>query len=58
MILRGIELIHVNWLNPVQDGHFWGCSQMGGKPSPLSKICRTYSTMKKLDTVIPYLKNI
>ena len=28
----------------------------GGRKSPLPKICHTYSTMMKLDTVIPYLK--
>ena len=28
----------------------------GGKKAPLSKICHTYPTLMKLDTVIPYLK--
>ena len=28
----------------------------GAKGSPLPKICRTYPTMMKLGTVIPYLK--
>ena len=44
-------------LSPIQDGHFWGYSQMGGKkatPQNLSHI----STMMKLGTVIPYLKKI
>ena len=48
-------------LNPLQDGHFWGCSRMGegGKKHPsLPKICHTYPTMMKLSTVIPYLKKI
>ena len=48
--------------NPIQDGHFWGCSKMGvgggGKKSPLLKICHTYPAMMKLSTVIPYLKKI
>ena len=40
-------------VNPIQDGHFRDCSQMGGpKRSPLPKICHTFST------VIPYLKKI
>ena len=30
----------------------------GGAISPLPKICHTYPTMIKLDTVIPYLKKI
>ena len=47
-------------LNPIQDGHFWGCSQMreGQKRLPLPKICHTYLTMMKLDIVIPNLKKI
>ena len=28
------------------------------KKPPLSKICHTYPTLMKLDTVIPYLKKI
>ena len=43
------------FLNPIQDGHFGGCSQMG-EGGFLPKICNTYSTMMKLGTVIPYLK--
>ena len=53
------------WLyfNAIQDGLFWKCSQMGGgggggKKHPLSKICHTYPTLMKLDTVISYLKKI
>ena len=44
----------------MQDGLLWGCSLMGGrgKKAPLPKTCHTYPTMVKLDTVIPYLKNI
>ena len=46
-------------MNPIQDGHFWGCSWMeGGKKDPLPKICHTYPTVMKLGTVIPYLKKI
>ena len=29
-----------------------------GKKAPHPKICNTYPTMMKLDTVIPYLKKI
>ena len=48
------------FLNPIQDGHFRGCSRMtgGGKKAPLPKICHIYPTMMKLGTVIPYLKKI
>ena len=46
-------------LNPIQDGLFRGCSRMGGgKKIPLPKICHTYPTAMKLDTVIPYPKKI
>ena len=42
-------------VNPIQDGPFWGCSQMGGggqkSPAPL-KICHTYPTMIKLGTLL------
>ena len=54
----------LQWLspffNPIQEGHFRGCSGIGGraKRSPLPKICNTYPTMMKLGTVIPYLKKI
>ena len=54
--------IHDNqetYLNPVQDGLFWGCSRMGGtKRPPLPKICHAYPTMMKLRIVVPYLKKI
>ena len=40
---------------PIQDGHFWDCSQMGGKKDPLPKIYQTYPTMMKLDTVVSCL---
>ena len=47
-------------LNPIQDGHFWGCSRMGGgaKSPPLPKVCHTYPLMIKLGTAIPYPKKI
>ena len=48
-------------LNPIQDGLFRGRSRIGGwakKAPPLPKICHTYPTMMKLDTVIPYVKKI
>ena len=47
------------YLSPIQDGHFRGCSRMeGGKKAPIPKTCHTYPTMMKLGTVIPYLKKI
>ena len=47
------------FFNPIQDGHFRGCSRTAGaKKAPLPKICHTYPTMMKLGTVIPYLKKI
>ena len=41
------------FLNPIQDGSFWGCSWMGGgrggEPKKLPpKICHTYPTATKL----------
>ena len=47
-------------LNPIQDGHFRGCSRIAGvvKKVPLPKICHRYPTMLKLGKVIPYLKKI
>ena len=51
----------MNFLNPIQDGHFQGCSQVGRegqKDPPLHKICHIYPTTMKLGTVIPYLKEI
>ena len=44
------------YINPIQDGHFRGCSGMAGPPLP--EICHTYSTTMKLGTVIPHLKKI
>ena len=44
-------------INPIQNVSFRGCSQQrGSKKAPFPKICHTYCTMMKLDTVIPYLK--
>ena len=47
-------------INPIQNGHFRGSSRMegGSKNGSLSKICRTYPTMMRLGTVIPYPKRI
>ena len=49
-------------INPTQDGPFRGSSQMGDSkkipPPPFPKMRHTYSTIIKLGTVIPYLKNI
>ena len=36
----------------------WGGGGGQKTPLPSSKICRTYPTMMKLGTVIPYLKKI
>ena len=45
-------LVSFNIINPIQDGLFWGCSQMGGtKRAPVLKFCHTYPTMMKLGTV-------
>ena len=49
------------FINPIQDGLFLGCSQMGregGQKGLLPKICHTYPTMMKLGTVIPHPKKI
>ena len=51
------------FLNPIQDGPFWGYSWMGGgrggsQKSSLPKICHTYPTATKLGTVIPCPKKI
>ena len=49
-------LLHSDF-NPIQNGPFWGCSQVwGAKKTPLPKICYTYPTMMKPGTVTPYLK--
>ena len=53
----GVKLTKVG-LNPIQDGPFWGCSQMGGNRAPLPKICHLYPTIMKLGAVIPYQKKI
>ena len=45
---------NAKFINPIQDGHFWGCSRMGGRQKdPLPKIFHTYPKMTKLGTVIP-----
>ena len=54
-----ILAIKYQFLNPIQDGRFRGCSRMGGAfLTPLPKIHQTYPTMMKLVTVIPYLRKI
>ena len=48
-------------LNLIQNWHFYCWWRMGGGGGPkrvIPKICHTYPTMKKLGTVIPYLKKI
>ena len=53
-------LNHIYWRNLIQNGPFRGCSPMKGKGwaerPPFPKICYTYPTMMKSDTVIPCLK--
>ena len=59
--IDGLEVdCYVLILNPIQDGHFRGCSRTRGRgsKSPLPKICHTYPTMMKLGTVTPYLKKM
>ena len=49
------------FVNPIQDGLYRGCSQIGEAKEPLSplhKICCTYLTMMRLCTVVPYLNKI
>ena len=43
----------VDYINPIQDGLFRGCSRTGGWGGE-----RAFFTMMKLGTVIPYLKKI
>ena len=42
-------MVQQQGVNPIQDGHFWGGSRMGGGSNP---------TVVKFGTVIPYLKKI
>ena len=51
---------HVKHCKPIQDVLFRDYSRMGEGAIrlPLPKICHTYSTIKKLGTVIPYVKKI
>ena len=51
---RFSNLIKSYIFNPIQDGHFRGCSRMGTQKATLPKICHTYLTIMKLGTVIPY----
>ena len=66
LYLRKVLIVSLN-VNPIQDGHFRGCSRMRGegakRPPSLksvthTKICHTYPTMMKIGTVISYLKKI
>ena len=55
-ILKGL---FPKYFNPIQDGHFWGCSRIeGSKKASIPKICHRYPTMMKLGIVKPYLKKI
>ena len=61
--LKWVVLYGCRWLtnlSTIQDGPFWGCSRMRGRPKRLivPKICHTYPTMMTLGTIIPYLKKI
>ena len=40
------------YFNPIQIESFLGYSRIGGKKSPLPKICHTYPTIMDLGTVI------
>ena len=55
----GISNLTGKRVNPIQNGHFWGCSRMeGAKRSPLLKFCHTFPAMMNHGTIIPYLKKI
>ena len=62
VLVSFISLLHnkKESFNPIQDGFWWGCSTMGRQKAPthLPKICPTYPTIMKIDTVTPYLKKI
>ena len=46
--------VNENGINPIQNGLYWGCSQMEGgggkKKPPLPKICHTFPAIVKLDS--------
>ena len=44
-------MVQQQGVNPIRDGHFWGCSRMGGGGG-------SNPTVVKFGTVIPYLKKI
>ena len=58
------KICHYWYFNSIQDGLFWGYSQMGrgggglAKRLSLPKICHTHPTVMKLSTVTTYLKKI
>ena len=61
MIPHGIGVV-IYPFNPIQDGHFWGCSWMGaggGKKAPLPKICHNlaqlYLTQKRFKKYINHV---
>ena len=59
LLLSSNKMTH--YFNPIQDGLFRGCSQMGrgGANRPhFPKVCHTYPTMIKLGTLTPYPKKI
>ena len=56
-----MKITSLEWacLNPIQDGIFGAAHGLGGgKKIALPKICPTYPTMMKLDTVTLYLNKI
>ena len=58
----GVRIKILPNFNPIQDGIFWGCSQIvgtgGAKKPPFPKIWYTYPTLMKFGTVIPHLEKI
>ena len=66
-VINPYEVYHSSYVtfNPTQDELFRGSSRMGGAfltppplPPILPKMCHTYPTMMKLDTVMSYLRKI
>ena len=59
-ITTWISLANIFFVNHIQIGSLRGCSRIGMQkcPPPLPKICHTYPTMMKFNTVITYLTKI
>ena len=59
LLNRSVKIIELCGFNPVQDGHFRGCSLMGyPKKAPPPQNLSHISYKMKLGTGIPYLKKI